>query len=311
MFSFSILIGIFFLFSLDSKAVYDPTICDNGDNTAWEGPLIAWVPEIPGSVLGCNDSDCTASIVYFKRVTSWGVEFQLASITFSNTCGSGCSNNAYITGLWIMIIKNYLLLNINEINDCYYNFVYRLATCWEHSSSPVFSNKYSACGGDCCTSTYQICLREDANGKLYYEFNKTGGEDRNTFECTTPCIFTNCASVLPLYIELPAKKENGTDFIVFPKLSVNSDVVLQDIDIKPNPTKGIVNITFKVTLPGTYNIKIFDNIGNEMFTNNINIGSDLLYEFDLKANNYPSGNYNVVLSNPTGIILNKRFIKIK
>ncbi|PKL85617.1 MAG: hypothetical protein CVV22_06850 [Ignavibacteriae bacterium HGW-Ignavibacteriae-1] len=78
-----------------------------------------------------------------------------------------------------------------------------------------------------------------------------------------------------------------------------------------NPTDGNVIVSFDLPEKGIYTLSVYDNLGIEIFKQEINAGANLNIEFELKSNAYPAGMYNVLISGFSGEIINGKFIKIK
>jgi hypothetical protein len=78
-----------------------------------------------------------------------------------------------------------------------------------------------------------------------------------------------------------------------------------------NPTDGNVIVSLDLPEKGAYKISVFDNLGNEIFKQEINSNNNLNFEFELKSNTFPAGLYNVVVSGLSGEIISGKFIKVK
>ncbi|NOU38332.1 MAG: T9SS type A sorting domain-containing protein, partial [Ferruginibacter sp.] len=85
---------------------------------------------------------------------------------------------------------------------------------------------------------------------------------------------------------------------------------LSEIKIYDNPiTNGKLNIFFNNQPEGKYNIKIFNSIGQQIISNNVNISnSNFLYNINLSNHLLSSGNYNVVITPSTGLKSSLKFI---
>ena len=82
---------------------------------------------------------------------------------------------------------------------------------------------------------------------------------------------------------------------VFSPVSVScSSVGSEDFSIFPNPSKGEFNINYVLMEESTATIKVFNMLGNLVFTDNIIAGKGPLYRLDLR--NQSNGMYYVVLS---------------
>jgi hypothetical protein len=67
----------------ESNAIYDPSYCDEGDTTAWTGPITLIGMGLPPGVIGCSDSNCIVTVKFYERnIPGWGYEFQVAEISF-------------------------------------------------------------------------------------------------------------------------------------------------------------------------------------------------------------------------------------
>jgi len=287
----------------------DPSNCDNGDTTSWENPLTGWTINIPAEVLGCDDPDCVVTIEYYKRHTSWGWEFTITKITFSSTCDNDCINNAWRTALWMLAVRYQTEMELEEIDDCYNNFIYRLATCWQKVTTYGMVS-YTACGSDCCSGVYDICLRL-VNGDKKIEIQRVSELQPITFNCTSPCEFKECSELMPLNIIVDTHRPDNSAYEVFPKQSIYNQESSNSMELRPNPAINSINIRIAVPESGVYKLNVVDNIGSTVHSQSINVGKSLEFELDLTTQEYHSGNYNVVLTNNSGLILNQKFIKIK
>jgi hypothetical protein len=287
----------------------DPNLCDNGDDTDWEQPHTGWTINLPASVLGCDDPDCVVTIEYYDRQTAWGWEFTVTKINFSSSCDNDCFDNAWRTALWMLAVKHKADMGLNNPDDCYNNFVYRLATCWQLITTYGWTS-YSACDdGACCSGVYNICLRV-VNGVEKIEITRVSPLQFLESNCTSPCEFKQCSELMPNYLQVDTRRPDYTAHEVF-KQSVNNRGSSNTMELKPNPAINAVNIHIAVQESGVYQLNVIDNIGNTVHSQSISIGSGLVFEMDLTTQEYVSGNYNVVLTNNAGLILNQQFIKIK
>ncbi len=287
---------------------YDPTHCNEGDPTPWTGPITAWAIGLPADVMGCEDTDCIVTIIYYDRyIPGWGYEFQIASIQFQN-CDSTCKENAWRMALWMIAMKNQRMMRINQVDSCYLNFTYKAATCWEYSHMSLSAFQYEACGGECCVGLYEICRRVGTSGP-YFEFTQLFAIERETYNCDSPCEFTDCESTMPGNWQgsIPSSGIGN----IFPKLGIYESIPSENMNFHPNPTDGNVIVSLELPEKGIYSISVFDNLGNEIFKQELNSGNNLNFEFELKSSTFPTGAYNVVVSGSHGEILNGKFIKIK
>ncbi|MBS4000863.1 MAG: hypothetical protein KGZ71_10320 [Desulfobulbaceae bacterium] len=304
----ALLFVIFVSFTGIALGSYDPTHCDEGDTTAWNGPITAWAVGLPSDVLGCSDTNCIVTITYYDRfVPGTGYEFQIASIQFQN-CDPACKENAWRTAMWMIAMKNQVAMGIHIPNGCYQTFTYKAATCWEYSNLSPSVSQYDACGGECCVGLYEICRRIGTSGP-YFEFTQLDVTTRETYNCETPCEFTDCESTMPgdWNASIPG---SGTGNI-FPKLGIYESVPSKNINFHPNPTDGNVIVSLDLPEKGIYKISVFDNTGYEIFKQEINTDANLNFEFELKSNTFPIGLFNVIISGINGEIINGKFIKIK
>lgn len=304
----ALLFAIFVSFTGIALGSYDPTHCDEGDTTAWNGPITAWGVGLPADVMGCSDTNCIVTITYYDRfIPGWGYEFQIATIQFQN-CDSACKANAWRAALWMIAMKEQERLNIDDVDECYLSFTYKAATCWEYDNFSPSISLYKACGGECCVGIYEICNRVGTSGP-YFEFTQIDVTDRETYSCETPCEFTDCASTMPGNWN-GSNPGSGTGNI-FPKLGIYESIPSRNINFHPNPTDGNVVVSVELPEKGVYTFSVFDNLGNEIFKQEINIETNLNFEFELKSNTFPIGLYNVIVSGLTGEIINGKFIKVK
>lgn len=289
-----------------NSQTYDPTICDFGDTTAWDGPITAWAIGIPANVIGCADSNCIVSIIYYERFVQGGWEFQIAEISFQD-CDSACMVNAWKCAYWMLAMKNQAKLGIENLDDCSDVFWLKAATCWQHIQYLAF-NRYRACGGECCIGMYRICRYLGPSGE-YFSFTQITAPEPGTNNCEEPCEFTDCDGTMPPSWIVDVGTPIGGNLI--PKLSIYESIPSKNINFHPNPTDGNVIVSFDLPEKGIYTISVFDNLGNEIFKQEINSGANLNIEFELKSNAYPAGMFNVLISCGNGEIMNGKFVKIK
>ncbi len=302
---------LFINYTTYSQPPSEPVICNNGDSTYWEGPLTALTFNIPSSILGCNEPGCVVTIVYYKRVTSWGFEVAVKSISFSGTCGSGCYANAFPTALWMLSVLYQKNMGLNNVGDCYDNFTYRIATCWEPNTNPSALMQYIACESECCISTYRICLVEGTIVSPNIQIQRIGISSPISHNCILPCQFTDCESTSPNFIEGPSRQDNGSTFVFYPKQNVNNDIEVGQLLLSPNVVNDNLNLTISNIKEGNYTLKIYDNIGNSFISTEIQIQSanSIIKNFDIKE--LPTGKYNLIIYNNDGFIQTKSFIIVK
>jgi hypothetical protein len=305
----ALLFVIFVSFTgIANSQTYDPTICDEGDSTPWIGPITAWAVGIPEEVLGCDDDSCIVTITYYKRyIPGWGWEFQIATITFEG-CDAECMENAWNCAWWMIATKYKVQLGINVVDGCYETFHMRAATCWEYDNSLPTISQYKACGGECCVGMYRICRRLGPSG-TYFEFTELAPIQNVTNTCETPCEFIDCENTMPGNWSVTDEPPAGGDLLL--KLSIYESVISDRINFHPNPTDGNVIVSFDLPEKGVYTFSVFDNLGNEIFNQEVNSGANLNVEFELKSNSFATGTYNVVVSGNNGEIMNGKFIKVK
>lgn len=302
---------LFTNYSTFSQFQSNPTACNFGDTTSWQGPFIAHTFNIPSSILGCNEPGCIVKITYFKRTTSWGIETIVESIEFSGTCGYDCYANAYKTALWMLAIIYQSEMGLIDVDDCYLNFTYRMATCWQEVFSPLALKRYVACESECCVSTYNICLREGTNDIPNIEIQKIGSSSPISHNCILPCQFIDCEGSSPSYIWGPTKDDKGANFVFFPKQNISNNFSDVNIVISPNIVNNDLNITISNINDGHYYLRIYDNIGNLHISNDFQIKdkNSIIKNFDLK--NMPIGKYNLIIYNNNGFLHNESFIIIR
>jgi hypothetical protein len=290
-----------------SKATYDPTNCDEGDTTAWTGPITLIGMGLPPGVIGCSDSNCIVTVKYYKRnIPGWGIEFQVAEISFQN-CDSACMVNPWRAAMWMIAVVNKNEMGLINNNDCYNNFVYKAATCWQHD---IIFNRYIACGGECCAGLYRICKRNGPTGD-YLEFTQIQVTNRQTYNCTSPCNFTDCSSTMPGSFDGPNEMPDGDIGIFYPKMSIYESLASKFINIHPNPANLKIEINLELPKPGIYSISVFDINGLEHYKKEINLSSNLNINLDVNTSTLPNGLYNIVVTGTNGEVISGKFIKIK
>jgi hypothetical protein len=305
----ALLFAIFVGFTgIANSQTYDPTICNEGFPTPWIGPITAWAIGIPADVLGCDDSDCIVTITYYKRfIPGWGWEFQVAEIQFQG-CNIECRENAWKCAWWMIAMKYQVELEIDVVDGCYGTFHMKAATCWEEEENSFSFFNFKACGGECCVGMYRICKRMGPSG-TYFEFREVSPIQNVTYNCETPCEFVDCENTMPGNWDITDDSPGGGNLL--PKLGIYESIPFKNITFHPNPTDGNVIVSLELPEKGTYNISVFDNLGNEIFKQDINTGANLNFEFELKSNSFAIGAYNVVVSGTNGEVMNGKFIKVK
>ena len=287
----------------------NPALCNDGDNTSWGDMLTINMFDLPANVLGCDDPDCTVTVEYYRRHTSWGWEFTVATITFSGQCDYECMANPWKVALWMLAVTYQTQFELLYPDDCYDSFIYRLATCWHKTTTFVI--KFTACDeGACCSGTFEICLRGELPYDTYLEFTRISELQMIYSECTLPCEFYQCSELMPNPFEVTTHRPDNTPYTTF-KQSVQNLGSSNTMELRPNPAINSVNIHITVQETGIYQLNVVNNIGNTIHSQSIRIGSGLVFDLELTTQDYVSGNYNVVLTNNEGLIFNQQFIKIK
>jgi hypothetical protein len=287
----------------------DPDHCNNGDETSWGDMQTVSAFDLPPNVLGCDDPDCTVTVEYYRRYTSFGWEFTVSSISFNGQCDYACIYKAWQTALWMLAVKYKPQMGLNKEDDCYDNFIYRLSSCWQLTTT-MGIYRYTACDeGACCSGVYRICLR-GVYPNEYFEITRVSALQWIADDCTSPCEFMQCSQLTPGQLMVDVLRPNGTEYTTF-KQSVHELGSTNTMELRPNPAINSVNIQIAVQESGIYLLKVIDNLGSIIHTQSISVGAGLVFELDLTTQEYSSGNYNVVLTNNSGLILNQQFIKIK
>ncbi|MBX3042240.1 MAG: T9SS type A sorting domain-containing protein [Candidatus Kapabacteria bacterium] len=295
------------LYYNESNANYDPTYCDEGDTTAWEGPITLIGMGLPPSVIGCADSNCIVTVKFYERnIPGWGYEFQVAEISFQN-CDSACMVNPWKAAMWMIAVVRKNQMGLINNNDCYDQFTYKAATCWQHD---IIFNSYIVCGGECCVGLYRICKRNGPSGD-YLEFTQLQVTQRQTYNCTSPCNFIDCSSTMPSSFYGPNEMPNGDIGVFYPKMSIYESTPSKFIGIHPNPTNLKIEINLKLLSPGNYVISVYDINGSEHYKKEITIGSNHNLNLDINTSSYPNGMYSIIVTGTNGEVITGKFIKFR
>ncbi len=312
-FSLSVIISIFFLLSIESKAVYEP--CEP------EEPISKFCETIGYSgmmieLFNCQSIDpleepCSIEVEYCVRKYLVGgvneYRIEIKSIKLKN-CNSECNQHIWKGAVVIMALNH----DIPGSWDIY-DMIYQAATCWKPLPiSPIYNNShfgYESCSeGECCVGFYHISREYDENGDKEITVEFASRMTRMTHYCTPPCTFTDCESTIPNFGPIEFT-DNGTG-IYYPKLSSPEIILSNDIKLIPNPVTDKLDLNITRNNNSSLTIKIYDNNGLLVYDNLINAISGES-NFNINTSNYNSGIYNVVIFNNSEILLNRSFIKIK
>ena len=134
-----------------------------------------------------------------------------------------------------------------------------------------------------------VWLAGHIHRNMVYQVNTVGSQPYQVFSCA----------------ETAANKEfpNGLFRIVNVYESdistyVNDQMLLQNVDVYPNPSKGLFNLFLKGNEDKEVSIEVYDNIGRLKLKKQLEINRDTrLFQLDL--NNFPKGMYYLKLENST------------
>ena len=84
------------------------------------------------------------------------------------------------------------------------------------------------------------------------------------------------------------------------------DAEENSVEVFPNPTTGLLNISFENSDLGGYNVEIYDALGRLVASENVNASGN--YTMDISA--YPEGLY-VVRISTTAFVANKKIMLTK
>lgn len=308
----SILSFIIFI-SLSSNVVraeFDPTICDQGDDTPWQGPKTVTGINIL-SFFGCeNDIDCIIEVEYYIRWVDWGnglePDLQISNIKMTN-CSPLCEQYIWKAALFLAFMANESSITYYGDPPCYQNYFYQASTCWEKLLIPTMF-EYRACGAECCVGNYKVCKVISTNGNNY-TFELLGRTTPETYNCTAPCSIVDCENSTPNTFQVNDVPINtGGRIIIPPKMSyIESNFAY--MQIFPNPAQNTVTLELTNEYRGEIKIELTDILGNSIMEIIDNKSTaDYIKQIDVK--NLQKGLINIKVNYGNHTIKTLNFIKI-
>ncbi|MFA5510973.1 MAG: hypothetical protein WC313_00870 [Candidatus Kapaibacterium sp.] len=293
---------------LTAQDTYDPTYCNEGDTTTWNGPVTVIGVRLPLSFVACTDTNCIVTVKFYERnIPGWGYEFQIVEIGFQN-CDSSCMTQPWKIAMWLITVVRQQEMLLYNNNDCYSNFVYKVATCWQ--LNPIL-HTYYPCGGECCYGLYMICRRFSPSGE-YFEFNQIYAIDRETYNCLGPnCNFTDCESTMPEDFDGPYATPNGNIGVFYPKMSIYESAPSKFMSINPNPADSKIELNLDLENPGAYSVTVMDINGVVHYNQVVALGSNGNIKIELDITSIPIGLYNVIATDSSGNVIKGQFVKIQ